>query len=150
VKTRTRLLTVIGGIVLGAMTWMAWPARGQAVRQDLDEFLAYGIASISPGETARLHAVSVGNPDIEPAELVIYDRLGNVLVHSSVLLRPGRAVVINLRFDDQTGIAVVGNRLEFYAAGRFGRLRDGYVIPSLEIIDDATSKTSRMVFDPIG
>jgi len=146
----TKLRTVIGGLVIGAMTWMAWPARGQAVGDDLDEFLAYGIATLSPGETARLHVVSVGNTDIEPAELLILDRLGNELVRRSVLLRPGQAISINLRFDEQTGIAVVENRLEFYAAVRFGRLRRGYVIPSLEIIDDATAKTTRMIVDPIG
>ena len=147
---QTKLLTVIGGFVLAAITWIAWPVSGQIAREDLEEFLAYGISSISQGETARLHAVSFGNPDIQPAELVIYDRLGNILARSSVRLRPGRPAAINLRFDEQTGIAVVGNRLEFIAVVRFAKLREGYVIPSLEIIDDATGKTSRMVVDPIG
>ena len=133
-----------------AAVWLVWPAnRDAAAEEYLDAYLAYGMASISPGETARLHVVTVGIPEAHPAELVIHDRLGNVLVRSSGRLLPGRAVALDLSFDAH-GIAVVGNRLEFQAEVRFAKPGKGYVIPSLEIIEDATGRTTRGIVDPIG
>jgi hypothetical protein len=138
-------------MVVGVVTWMAWPSSREAAADEyLDEFLAYGVANISPGQTARLHVVTVGIPDPHPAELVIYDRQGNTLARRRELLQPGRAVALDLSFPVPPSIAVVGNRLEFYAEVRFGRLRRGYVIPSLEVMDDATGRTILMVIDPIG
>ena len=116
---------------------------------NLDAYLAYGVASISPGETVRLYAVTVGIPEAHPAELVIRDRLGHVLVQSSGRLLPGRAVALDLSFDAHS-IAVVGNRLEFQAEVRFAKPGKGYVIPSLEVIEDATGRTIRAIVDPIG
>jgi hypothetical protein len=133
---------MIIAVIVVAVSWVAWPAIREAAADDyLDEFLAYGVANIAPGQTARLHVVTVGIPDVQPAELVIYDRLG--------LLLPGRAVALDLKFDEQQGIAVTGNRLQFYAEVRFGKQRQGYVIPSLEVMD-ATGKTILMVADPLG
>lgn len=70
----TRLLLAVTGIVVVATMWMAsaW-SREAAAEEYLDEFLAYGVANISPGQTARLHVVTVGIPDAHSAELVIYD-----------------------------------------------------------------------------
>lgn len=146
-----KLLVIVTGMAIVMSMWMALASSREAAAEEyLDEFLAYGIANISPGQTARFHVVSVGNPDIQPAELVIYDRQGNALAHSLVRLRPGSAVSLDLRFADHTGIAVGGNRLEFYAAVRFSKLHNGYVIPSLEVIEDTTGNTVRMIVDPIG
>jgi hypothetical protein len=84
------------------------------------------------------------------AELVIYDRLGNRLARSRRNVLPGRAVSLDVAFDQQNALAVVGNRLEFYAEVRFAKLRGGYVIPSLEIVEDVTGKTVRTIVDPLG
>jgi hypothetical protein len=155
IVTTTRSSTSKGvaatAVLVGlAAMWIVWPAnRDAAADEYLDEFLAYGVANISPGQTARLHVVTVGIRDAHPAELVIYDRLGNTLALSREDLLPGRAVALDLRFD-QGGIAVVGNRLEFYAAVRFAKRRGGYVIPTLEVIEDATGRTVRAIVDPIG
>ena len=87
---QTKLLAMIITVIVVAVSWLAWPGSREAAADDyLDEFLAYGIANIGPGQTARLHVVSIGNPDIQPAELVIYDRLGNILARSRELLLPG-------------------------------------------------------------
>lgn len=146
------MLATIIATVATVIIWMVLPAsRGSAGDEYLDEFLAYGVANISQGQTARLHVVSIGNPDTQPAELVIYDRLGNVLARSFERLQPGRAAALDLKFADHSmGIAVIGNRLEFSALVRFNKLKRGYVIPSLEVMDDATGKTSLMIIDPIG
>ena len=74
--------------------------------------------------------------------------MGNTLARSRELLVPGRAVALDLEFD-QHGIAVIGNRQEFYAEVRFAKQKRGYVIPSLEVMD-ATGKTILMIVDPIG
>jgi hypothetical protein len=152
--TRSSIVKTVAAtaVLVGvAAIWMAWPAnREAAAEQYLDEFLAYGVANISPGQTARLHVVTVGIPDVQPAELVIYDRLGNTLARSIHHLLPGGPVALNLKFDQQSSIAVVGNRLEFYAEVRFPKQNRGYVIPSLEVIDDAAGKTMYMVIDPLG
>jgi hypothetical protein len=147
----TKLLVIVTAIAIVMSMWMAsaW-SREVAAEEYLDEFLAYGVANISPGQTARLHVVTVGIPDAHSAELVIYDRQGNILAHSLQRLRPGKAVALDLRFADHTGIAVGGNRIEFYAEVRFSKLRSGYVIPSLEVIDDTTGITVRMIVDPLG
>lgn len=147
-----KLLVMVTAIVIVVATWVAaFSSREVAAGEFLDEFLAYGVANISPGQTARLHVVTVGNPDIQPAELVIYDSQGKVLERSLERLIPGRAIVLDLRFaDHNTGITVGSNRLEFYAEVRFTKLRRGYVIPSLEVIDDLTGNTVRMVVDPLG
>ena len=148
--TQTKLMAMIIAVIVVAVTWVAWPAIREAAADDyLDKFLAYGVANIAPGQTARLHVVTVGIPDVQPAELVIYDRLGNILTRSRELLLPGRAVALDLKFDEQQGIAVIGNRLQFYAEVRFGKQRQGDVIPSLEVMD-ATGKTILMIFDPVG
>ena len=147
--TQTKLVAMIIAVIVVAVSWVAWPAIRAAAADDyLDEFLAYGVANIAPGQTARFHVVSIGNPDVQPAELVIYDRMGNILARSRELLLPGRAVALDLKFDQQ-GIAVPGNRLEFYAEVRFGKQKRGYVIPSLEVMD-ATGKTILMIVDPLG
>ena len=149
-KSSTNAMLVTAIVV--AAVWMAWPATREAAAQEYD-FLAYGVATISPGETARLHVVTLGIRDVQPAELIIYNREGNILAHSTEYLRPGSAVALDLSFPEPPGTTVPGNRLEFYAEIRFARQRGpdrGYVIPSLEVLDSDTGKTIRMIVDPIG
>lgn len=108
---------------------------------------------LRPSSVTCLGDVAPGSDSqtFEPAELVIYDRQGNILARSLKRLPPGRAVALDLKFADHAGIAaVVGNRLEFYAEVRFTKLRGGYVIPSLEVIEDSTGHTVRMVVDFLG
>lgn len=149
-KSSTKAMIVAA--VLVAAVWMVWPASREASAQEYD-FLAYGVTTISPGETARLHVVTVGVPDVQPAELVIYSREGHILAHSTEYLRPGRAAALDLSFPEPPGTTVPGNRLEFYAEIRFARQRGpdrGYVIPSLEVLDSDTGRTIRMIVDPLG
>jgi hypothetical protein len=139
-------------IVIGmlAALWSISTTRPVAAgEENREEILAFGIANITRGQTARLHVVTVGNPNDFPAELVIYDSQGNVLARSMERLIPGKAVFLDLSFDQQPGVA--GNRLEFYALVRFDRRRvQGYVIPTLEVLEDATGKSLFMVADPLG
>ena len=150
-NNRTRKRLIATAIVIGtlAATWAISTTRPVAAgAENREEFLAYGIANITQGQTARLHVVTVGNPDTVPAELVIYDTRGDVLTHSMERLIPGKAVFLDLSFDQQPGVA--GNRLEFYAVVRFDPGRGGgYVIPTLEVLEDATGKSIFMIVDPL-
>ena len=147
--TRAKLTATAIVIGLLAATCVFFCSRPVAAREDSEEFLAYGVANITRGQTARFHVVSVGNPNDIPAELVIYDSHGNVLARSIEPLTPGKAAFLDLSFDQQPGVA--GNRLEFYAVVRFdlGHGR-GYVIPTLEVLEDATGKSIFMIADPMG
>jgi hypothetical protein len=148
-RTRTKL--IVTAIVIGmlAAAWAVSSTRPVAAgAENREELIAYGIANITRGQTARLHVVTVGNQNDVPAELVIYDSQGDVLTHSMERLIPGKAVFLDLSFDHQPGLA--GNRLEFYAVVRFDPGRGvGYVIPTLEVLEDATGKSIFMVVDPL-
>jgi hypothetical protein len=147
---RAKVITTV--IVIGVLSaiWGAFSTRPVvAGDENREEFLAFGVGNITRGQTARLHVVTIGNPNDFPAELVIYDSQGNVLARSLERLIPGKAVFLDLSFDQQAGVA--GNRLDFYAIVRFDRGRVlGYVIPTLEVLEDATGKTLFMIADPMG
>ena len=108
------------------------------------DFLAFGVP---PGQTARLHTVSVGVTDVQDVELLIYDSQRHVLARSFERLHPGRAATLALPFIEREG-----NRLELYAVIRLvnGSPRRGYVISTLEVVDDATGKTIFAFADPEG
>ena len=156
VKIRSNEQIIVAlAVVAIVVSMMFWPlSRNTSADEGFADFLAFGVDNISLGQTARLHVVSIGNPDTVAAELVIYDRQGNILARSVERLSPGRAVSLDLRFADHGGIpGAVGPRLEFYAAVHFAKLsgqNKGYVIPSVEIIEDATGHTIRAIIDPIG
>jgi hypothetical protein len=121
----------------------------RARAEDKEEFLAFGVTGITRGQTARLHAVPVGVQDPHLVELIIYDSQGNVLAQSSQRLVPGRAATLSLDF---ASVGVETNRLEIYTVMRFvnGAPRRGYIIPTMEVIDDDTGKTLFMSVDPTG
>lgn len=143
---------VTTALVIGMLSsiWVVSTTRpAVASEENREETLAFGVGNITRGQTARLHVVTIGNPNDFPAELVIYDSQGNVLARSLERLIPGKAVFLDLSFDQQAGTA--GNRLEFYAIVRFDRGRVlGYVIPTLEVLEDVTGKTLFMIADPMG
>lgn len=114
-----------------------------------EEFLAFGVTGIVHGQSARLHAVAVGVPHDQPVELLIFDNDGNLLAHSTQRLSPGHAVTLNLPY---TGSPTNVNRMEFHAVVRFinRKPRKGYVISTIEVVDDLTGGTIYAVADPEG
>ena len=135
-------------MALGAFRWTR-RAEAQSERSTAEpgEFLAFGVLGITPGQTVRLHAVSVGVSDIQDVELLIYDSEGHLLVRSPERLRPGRSATLALPFVARDSI-----RLELYAVIRLvnGAPRRGYVIPTLEVVDDATGKSIFTLANPEG
>jgi hypothetical protein len=131
-----------------------WRAQAQSETPAADasaegrgEFLAFGVLGITPGQTARLHAVALGVPETQEVELLIYDSRGHVLARSPERLHPGRPATLALPFIERDG-----NRLELYAVIRLvnGAPRRGYVISTLEVVDDATGKTMFASVNPEG
>jgi hypothetical protein len=141
------LVALAGLTAFGVLRWTR-PAEAQSERPtaEREDFLAFGVVGITPGQTVRLHAVSVGVPDIQDVELLIYDSEGHLLVRSPERLRPGRPATLALPF------ARDSIRLEVYAVIRLmnGAPRRGYVIPTLEVVDDATGKTIFALVNPEG
>ena len=152
IKNRsTKLFTMVITLAAISVIWMTWLANRSAARDETgEEFLAYGVTSISSGQTARLHMVSVGISDLQIVDLQMFDTAGNLLTHSTDRIVPGSAVSLDLPFSEQSGVTT--DRLEFYAVVQFlsPRGRDkGYLIPSLEVIDDITGKTIHIFVDPV-
>jgi hypothetical protein len=144
-NTKTKRVSLIALAVVIACVCIV--SRRAAGAEDKLDFLAFGVVGITPGQTVRLHAVSVGVPDVQNVELMFFDSQGNLLGHSFERLLPGRAASL-----DFTPIDVRFNRMEIYSVMRFvnGSPRRGYVIPTAEVIDDSTGKTIFMSGDPTG
>lgn len=111
--------------------------RRPAWADDKADFLAFGVVSVSTGQTVRLHAVSVGVAQIQPIELMFYDHQGNMLAQSSERLLPGSSASLNFM-----PVGEFFHRMGVYAVLRFvnGSPKRGYVIPSLEVIDNSSDK----------
>ena len=63
-----KLFAMVMAIGMVGAICMVWPANRTAAGDEYrEEFLAYGVANISRGQTARLHVVTVGIPDIQSA-----------------------------------------------------------------------------------
>ena len=94
IKNRsTKLFTMVITLAAISVIWMTWPANRSAARDETgEEFLAYGVTSISSGQTARLHMVSVGISDLQIVDLQMFDTAGNLLTHSTDRIVPGSAV----------------------------------------------------------
>jgi hypothetical protein len=132
-----------------AAGWAVWSAR-QAKAQDARAtgYLAYGTVGIASGQTARLNAVTAGVGHDVPVELTFLDDKGNVVGRTVVRLQPGRATSLDYHFIP----GISGNRIPVRGLVRWASQLgpEGYVIPSLEIIDDATGRTVFVHPDPEG
>ena len=146
-KTNSRHLKTTTLVALIAALAVFGLLHKGARAEDREEFLAFGVQGITRGQTVRLHAVPLGVATVQSVELMIYDSQGNLLAHSSERLLPGQAASLELPFPERDS-----NRLEIYGVMRFvnGRPRTGYVIPTMETIDDSTGKTIFMGVDPTG
>src|SRR5262245_45889033 len=145
-NTKSKRISLIAliAIVFAAVCFITHRAAGA---EDKTDFIAYGVVSVSTGQTARFHAVSVGVTEIQHIELMFYDHQGNMLAQSSERVLPGRSTAL-----DFTPGRELFHRTDVYAVMRFvtGSPKRGYVIPSLEVIDDSTGKAIFMIADPEG
>lgn len=146
-KTRG-IVSVLAVIAVG---WLGWTTRqATAADQGKQEYLAFGQLGIVRGQSARLNAVSVGLGRDREVELLFLDQEGNVLERSEQVLAPGHCMSLTLPFPEQR--AGDGRAVQIHALVKWidptGRER-GYIIPTFEVTDDATGKTTIMSGDPI-
>jgi hypothetical protein len=82
-------------------------------------------------------------------ELSFLDSQGRTLARSVERVAPGRAVFLDLHFAENSAGS---NHLAVRALVRFAAQPGpgGYILPSVEVIDDATGRTSVMDLDPAG
>ena len=143
-KTKRFWIIVLPVIVITCVCFTGYRA---ARAEDKVEFLAYGVISVTNAQTAHFQVVSVGVVEIEPVELTFYDQFGNLLTQSSERLLPGRSASLNFTPNQE-----VVHRMEVYPVLRFinGKPKRGYVIPSLEVIEDSTGRAIFIVANPEG
>ena len=134
---RMRMLAVALSVAAVGGVWFAHLAKAQEARAS--GYLAYGIVGIASGQTARLNAVTVGVRHDVPVELTFLDDQGNVVARTVERLQPGRATSLDMHFVPSPR----GNRFPVRGLVRWGTPlgSEGYVIPTLEVIDDITGRT---------
>ncbi len=135
-------------VVLAAMGFVGW--------QDVTAFNPQpdppgfsGMVGITHGQMARLNAVNVSRQPIE-VKLFFLDRTGARLQEARALLRPGEATFLDL---SRTLVGDAENRVAIRAVVQgIGNpdLKRPSVIPTLEIVDEATGATLVLYEDFIG
>jgi len=133
------------------------PAEAQSTNPPGVGFPMIGIAI---GQTARVNVLNLTTPD--PANpstcnviLEFLDTQGNVLKQSTVNLSPGNAAWLDL---NQFELQTTATRSEIRAVALFGyvgganppqpilrKTACNLLVPSLEIFDDATGRTSQIL-----
>ena len=144
-NTRMSLLpTIAAGMVLACLFATSAPAQDQPA----SGVFAYGMVGLAPGQSLRLHAVTFGVPGDSVIELSFFDRQGNLLNRASGKVSPGQAVSIIIHYTPE----LQGNHTLVRALVRFDKPAGtkGYVIPSLEVVDDDTGRTAVTAINPEG
>lgn len=139
-------------IALSAMTWAAQAQPG----------LGFGLLGIAEGQTLRINALNLGNRSSNPATgcevtLRFLDAKGVVLRESVVQLPAGQGAFLDLRrapASAQPGRASVRAVLLFGFAGGGAPAGpdarqnfDCNIIPTLELFDDSTGRTTVVMTD---
>jgi hypothetical protein len=106
------------------------------------------VVGIASGQTARLNVVTVGVNHVVPVELTFLDDRGNVVARIVERLQPGQATALDFHFVPNPR----GIRYPIRGLVRWGTQlgSEGYVIPTLEVIDDVTGRTLVLGGDPEG
>lgn len=148
-RKHARNTVVVGTMIGGALLTSFWlTSRVTAQEQNGTELLAYGVVGLGQGQTARVNVVTVGLASDIVVEMSFLDRQGNIIARSVERAVPGHAVSLDLRFPDR----VDAIRIPFRAVVRYTTPspKRGYVIPSLELIDDAAGRTVLALPNPEG
>lgn len=146
-SARTKAAAVLLALAAVSTFGAVHPAAGEDYPHP--RFFAFGTLGVARGQTARVSVTSVG-PRIDVAvEITFVDGQGRTLARRVENVRPGHAVFLDLPFTEPADAG--GNRLAFHAVVRLARRPDrGYVIPTLEVIDDVTGATTVLGADPEG
>lgn len=145
IRYRASIAAAIMGFCGVTAFWTVSRAQGQT--QQKLEYFASGVFAIAGGQTARINIVTVGIPASFPVEMIFFDSQGNVLARDVQTASPGRAISLDLRFPTgRTGRLPVRALYRWPAQGS----REGYVLRSVEVIDDITGKDTAAWIDWAG
>jgi hypothetical protein len=111
-----------------------------------------GMVGLVRGQTARLNTVNLGGPDTRPCEveLMFFDDQGNPLAARGIIIIGGKSDFLDLNADALGGPDTrPGDRFQIRAQVVIppGPCR-GTTIPTLEIFDNDTGKTTVFVGNP--
>jgi len=166
-NTRLKFLAMVIAPVAAAAIWTAGGARRAAAHPPpTGDRQVFGLLGITSGQTARLNAF---NPPPEPdqpppigdmpiqVEMTIFDGEGNVLAHSLARLGPGHSSSLSV---DRDMLPPVGSRVDLAALVKVSPPPEGDhpadqrrrtsppVVSTLEVIENATSRTSFVLQPP--
>ena len=146
-KIRQGVIVISLALAVAAAALTAPPARAEKGGQQGASGLTTGIVGIAAGQTARL---AVWNKGQEPilVELRFVDEQGKVLIQCNDIVEAGKSMTEDWPCcggvePDQSGGP---HRVELQAQFRTNASREiGLLVPTLQVIDDATGKTSWMI-----
>jgi hypothetical protein len=137
-KSKITSMAVVAAIAITGTVWFT--NRAHAQTRGAAGFLASGMVTIVSGQSLRLNAVSVNVVHDVPVELLLFDSQGNVVGRAVQTLAPGHST--SLEFHLPPG--PIASRMQVRTIVRWATQlgTDGYIIPTLESVDDATGRTT--------
>jgi hypothetical protein len=152
-KTLCKAVPLAIGFVLVA-TGMAWlTSHAKAQELPSSDLFAYPMSGIARGQTARVSVVTVGLQSAVSLELSFLDSQGTTLARSVERALPGQAVSLDLHFASVP--ATTASDLNRHQIRALVKMLDqprsgGYVLHSIEVIDDLSGRTSVLCIDKAG
>ena len=142
-----RKVASLSMVAVTAAIALLWCVKGGQGQTKVAGYWAWGMMGVATGQTLRFNAVSVDVDHEVPVELLLLDGEANVVARKVDRLKPGHSTYLDFPFpnDGRT------NRVQLRALVRWGAGlgKDGYLISSMEVIDDATGRTTVAAFpDP--
>ncbi len=136
----TLALLAVAGVFFGV-------AQASAIKE-VDP-VAFGMFGITQGQTARLSVANLASGELVPAvqvELSFIDGDGNTLLQKVHTIHQGKSAFLDLSGNQFAGR---GGRTQVRALVRFvgtpDTRDDPFFLPSVEVIDNATGRTSFLV-----
>jgi hypothetical protein len=147
--TSRTLLPILIGIVAACTIWLT--ERAKAQDQTVSALYAFGMVGIASGQTARLNVVTAGVENDFTMELLFLDSEAKILLRSVEKVVPGHAVLLDLHYN-AIPPPINDRRHQIRALVKFTNqpARKGYILPSLEVIDDITGRTTVLGGNPEG
>jgi hypothetical protein len=146
--TRTKLVAIILSLTAAAVIWTVWGAGRVDAIQDSEDFPPpFGIAQ---GQTARVNILNVGDSGIIIIGGKFLDSRNNVVrefVREPIEVAPGRFMSFDFSGDEHNALADISGRIQLRAVvtALGGPDTRRNLITSVEVIDDATGKTTVLI-----
>lgn len=145
-KSKITSMAIVAAIAITGIVWFA--GRALAQTKGATGFLASGIVTIVSGQSLRLNAASVNVGHDVPVELLLLDSQGTVVGRAVQTLPPGHSTSLEFHLPPGPIASRMQVRMLVRWATQLGT--DGYIIPTLESVDDVTGRTTVLGGNPEG